>query len=122
MEVSVVKMNMCSRRVIYVGRPLKAYRGASQPLPGHPLANPFFCPRGAPLAQRQECLGKYCAWLDAHPERDRLLADLAETVRRSGLPLACWCCKWSTDDPGEPPVCHAVELALRVKKLLEAAR
>ena len=89
---------------IYVGRYMPGrFRG-------HPLGNPFKVPRKATLAQRQECLEKYRAWLAEHPLRDALLEQLANKVRQTGYPLGCWCA---------PELCHADVLAEEVAKLLE---
>lgn len=95
---------------IYVGRPNRAWQFA-----GHPLANPFKVSRSATDYAKRQVLARYEAWLDRVPA---LLQDLAKHVRRTGLPLACWCCTW--DGESEPaPLCHAVILAKRIAPLLE---
>jgi|AGTN01.1.fsa_nt_gi hypothetical protein len=98
---------------IYVGR-----RSESLGIPGHPLANPMWIRKTASREERLGCLDWFIRWLDGNPDRDRLLGELAEQVRRTGLPLACWCGEW----PEEPDlVCHAVELAKRVDRILGGA-
>lgn len=78
---------------VYVGRPFAG-------LAGSPLGNPFKGP-GA--------VAKYRAWLDAHPNRERLLWDALCDTEAGRLPLACWCGNWRT---GEPRIeCHAVAVA-----------
>lgn len=98
------------RQSIYCGRKMPG-------LGESPLANPFKVSKRSTPEERQECLRKYEQWLDAHPERDRLLADLAEKVRQTGYPLSCWC-GFYPDNPNLQ--CHAVILAKRVQKILEA--
>lgn len=88
---------------IYVGRKMPR-----QGLAGHPLGNPFRAPDGC---------AKYVAWLAANPDRDRLLRDLAEQVKKTGLPLACWCGEWDGVSEDHPS-CHAVVLAKAISALV----
>lgn len=102
------------RRVVRDGRPLPfIYVGRkSNYLDGHPLANPFRINRHG----RQNCLDRYRAWLDGDQAHKELVRELADEVRRTGKPLACWCGFW----PEEADlICHAVLLAKRVNVILE---
>ena len=58
---------------------------------------------------RQFCLDQYREWLDALPNRDELLHDLAAQVKQTGLPLGCWCA---------PKSCHCDVLAELIEPLL----
>lgn len=113
MTVRVVNVRTHRGPVIYVGRACHGW-------PGHRLANPYRVANDASPAKRAEVLAQYVAWLDALPDRDTLLRWLAADVRRSGLPLACWCVsgEW-TAGAGPRPDCHAAVLAERVQAILE---
>jgi hypothetical protein len=79
---------------VYVGRPFAG-------LDGHPLANPFKLDVDTPQG-RQSVLERYEAWLDAHPDRDRLLWEVWADTEAGRHPLACWC---------SPLPCHATLIA-----------
>lgn len=91
---------------IYVGRAMPSFK-----LKAHPLANPFRMTSRAAKDEsaRQFCLDLYREWLDALPDRDELLRELAAQVKATGLPLGCWCA---------PKSCHADILAELIEPLI----
>ncbi len=109
--VNVREVGAYTGKCVYVGR---AMRG----LAGHPLGNPFKIARTATDAEKIECLKRYEAWMENHPQRDKLLHDLADFIEQKNLPvLGCWCGNW----PQNPILlCHAVVIARKVQPILEA--
>ena len=87
---------------IYVGRYMPGL------FKGHPLGNPFKVGRKAKQSERLACLELYRDWL-LQPEREGMLRALAENVRRTNLPLGCWC---------KPKECHGDVLAEYVDLIL----
>jgi hypothetical protein len=103
--VNVRDFSGSDRPYIYVGR-----SNAFKKLRGHVLGNPYPLKREA---DRAECLRKYADYLARHPQLPGWLRGLARNVKRTGLPLACWC---------SPKPCHADLLAAMIDRMLEVDR
>jgi len=103
MTTEVVNVRTYKGPCIYVGRKMPGRDG-------HPLGNPF---KLTDSISREDCIEKYQRWLAYHDEKDELLADLAAEVKRTGLPLGCWC---------HPELCHAHVLAAEVDQILRRRR
>ncbi len=112
--IRVVKVNRiwgeARSGIAYVGRAWLGWVAS-------PLGNPFRVrpndrnqDRGSVARTVETALDRYRDWLNRHPRRDELLADLWEATNHGTKPLGCWCVDATAGD-GSPVVCHAQILA-----------
>lgn len=103
--------------MVYVGR-AREFAGPDRvDLPAHPLANPFVLTGEDTPAKRRDVLVKYRGWMESLPNLSDLLWEVLVDTEGGRLPLACWCGVWDGVTTDNRPLCHAVEISLRVAQV-----